>query len=143
MRYIWIGFLLVTIVLVVSACGRVGEFKVMDAWMLPGEKGDNSMLYFIISNATDTDDILIGVNVDVATSANISLNTNDGNGDTTLQILKSLSVPAQQELILKPDRLYVVLTDLRQDLRTGDKVEFELIFEETGSMIIQAEVRPY
>ena len=141
MRHIWIGFLLVTIALVVSACGSVGEFKVMDGWMLPGKKGDNSMLYFIISNATNTDDVLIDVNVDVATSAKIYLNANDENGANALRVLTSVPVPAQKEIILKPDRLYIMLTDLRQDLRTGDKVEIELIFEETGGMIIQAEVR--
>jgi hypothetical protein len=52
-------------------------------------------------------------------------------------------IPAQQEVIFKPDKLDVLLIELKQELKAGDTIEMVLNFEIAGSIIIQAPVKDH
>lgn len=140
MRHIWIGITLVFALLLIS-CAKAGEFKVMDAWARPGNAGDNSAVYFIISNATDTADTLLSAKTDVASAAEVHMSMMDANGVISMQMQESVPVPAQQEVIFKPGGLHVMLVGLSQELKAGDVITLTLNFEEAGSITIQSPVR--
>lgn len=123
-----------------SACGTRGEFKVMDAWARPAASGDNGAAYFIISNATDTEDRLLNVSTDVASAAEVHMSMMDSNGVMAMEMQESVLIPAQQEIIFKPGGLHVMLVGLMQDLKMGETISLTLNFETAGSMIIQADV---
>ena len=127
--------------LLVGACATTGEFKVMDAWARPAASGDNGAVYFIISNATDTDDILLSASADVASAAEVHMSMMDGNGVMSMQMQEALAIPAQQEIIFEPGGLHVMLVGLTQDLKLGDTITLILNFKEAGSLTIEVPVR--
>ena len=127
--------------MLVSACAKPGEFKVMDAWARPAASGDNGAVYFIVSNATNTDDTLLKVSTDVASVAEVHMSMMDSNGVMSMQMQESVSVPAQQEVIFKPGGLHIMLVELNRDLKIGDTISLTLNFEKAGSITIQAPVR--
>jgi hypothetical protein len=130
-------------ILLLSACANAREFKVLDAWIKPGNNGGNSAVYFIISNATDNKDTLKSIETKVASSTKIQQSSKGENGAIFTQILESVLIPAQQEVIFKPDKLDVLLIELKQDLKAGDTIEMVLNFEIAGSIIIQAPVKDH
>ncbi len=140
MRHIRISMTFL-LALLLSSCGKAGEFKVMDAWARPGNAGDNSAVYFIISNATDTTDTLLSAKTDVASAAEVHMSMMDANGVMSMQMQESVPVPAQQEVIFKPGGLHVMLVGLSQDLKVGDVITMTLNFDKAGSIEIQAPVR--
>lgn len=135
----WISALLLA-ALLLSACGTTGEFKVMDAWARPAASGDNGAVYFIVSNATDTDERLLSVSTDVASAAEVHMSMMDSNGVMSMQMQEAVPIPAQQEIIFKPGGLHVMLIGLSQDLKIGDTISLTLNFETAGSISIQASV---
>lgn len=143
MRRYWIGLTLLNMIIFLSACANAREFKVMDTWVKPAVKGGNSAVYFIISNATDNKDTLKSIETKVASSAKIQQSTKGENGAIFTQILESVPIPAQQEVIFKPDKLDVLLIELKQELKAGDTIEMVLNFEIAGSIIIQAPVKDH
>ena len=127
--------------LLVSACGTRGEFKVMDAWARPAASGDNGAVYFIISNATNTEDRLLSINTNVASAAEVHRSMMDSNGVMSMEMQEAMLVPAQQEIIFKPGGLHVMLVGLTQDLKAGDTITIILNFKEAGSLTIEVPVR--
>ncbi len=134
-----ISLLLLAIVLL-SACAKPEEFKVMDAWARPANAGDNSAVYFIISNATDTDDTLLSAGTDVASAAEVHMSMADGNDVMSMQMQEAVPVPAQQEVIFKAGGLHVMLIGLTQDLKAGDTITLILNFKEAGSVMVEVPV---
>lgn len=126
--------------LLVSGCANAGEFKVMDAWARTAALGENGAVYFIISNATDTDDILLNANTDVASAAEVHMSMADSNGVMSMKMQEAVPVPAQQEIIFKPGGLHVMLVNLTQDLKAGDTITLILNFKEAGSVSLEVPV---
>lgn len=140
MRHIWLGITLV-FALVLSACVKAEEFKVMDAWARPGNAGGNGAVYFIISNATDTDDTLLSASTDVASAADVHMSMMNANEVMTMRMQESVEVPAQGKLEFKPGGLHVMLVGLSRDLKAGDTITLTLNFENSGRITIQTPVK--
>ena len=143
MRCFRVGLLVSLFMLVLSACVNAGEFKIMDAWIKPGKIGSTSEAYLIISNATDTSDSLESISSDAALSVEIRSLDQDMSGQKTMKVIKSVPVPAQQEVIFKPGKLAIALTELKQDLEPGDTIDLFLNFKNAGKMTIQAKVNDH
>ena len=129
--------------LVVSGCGTRGEFKVMDAWARPAASGETGAAYFIISNATNTEDRLLSINTDVASAAEVHMSMMGSNDVASMEMQESVLIPAQQEIIFKPGGLHVMLIGLTQDLQMGDTISLTLNFETAGSITIQADIEDH
>lgn len=135
--------LLLTILLpalLISACGSSRELTILDPWARPAGAGENGALYFIISNATNTDDTLLSVSTDLASAAEIHMSMNDSNDVMSMQMQDSLPVPAQQEIIFKPGGLHVMLIGLNRDLKIGETISLTLNFEKADSITIEVPV---
>ena len=143
MRHFRVGLLIALLMLALSACASAGEFKIMDAWIKPGKIGSTSEAYLIISNATDTSDSLESISSDAALSVEIRSLDQDMSGQKTMKVIKSVPVPAQQEVIFKPGKLAIALTELKQDLEPGDTIDLFLNFKNAGKMTIQAKVNDH
>lgn len=140
MRHIWIGMTLL-FAFFLSACANAGEFKVMDAWARPGDAGNNGAVYFILSNATDTDETLLSASTDVASAAEVHMSMMDANSVMSMKMQEAVPVPAQQEVIFKPGGLHVMLVGLIHPLKAGDSITLTLNFEKAGSMTIQVPIK--
>lgn len=135
--------LLLTILLpalLISACGFSRELTILDPWARPAGAGENGAVYFIISNATNTDDTLLSVSTDLASAAEIHMSMKDSNDVMSMQMQDSLPVPAQQEIIFKPGGLHVMLIGLNRDLTIGETISLTLNFEKADSITIEVPV---
>ena len=126
--------------LLISACGSSGKLTILDPWARPAGAGENGAVYFIISNATNTDDTLFSVSTDLASAAEIHMSMKDSNDVMSMQMQDSLPVPAQQEIIFKPGGLHVMLIRLNRDLKIGETISVTLNFEKADSITIQVSV---
>jgi copper(I)-binding protein len=78
-----------------------------------------SAVYMVIDNTGDEDDKLTGTMIKV----------------------DYLTLPSGEQTELKPGGSHIMLRELKSPLKAGDKVLVELIFEKSGTKIIEAEVR--
>lgn len=132
---------LMTIVLVLSACAQQPEITIEQAWARPGFKGDNSAAYLVINNATDQGDGLIGASCDIASVTEIHLSKMDAQGTMTMERQDLVGIPAGEEVALEPGGLHVMLMDLVEDLNVGDKFELTLEFQRSGDLVTEVEVK--
>ena len=59
-----------------------------------------------------------------------------------MQMLQDgLVIPAKGEVILKPGSYHVMLIGVQHDLKVGDSFVVALLFEKSGSMSVEPEVR--
>ena len=124
-----------------SRCGTRGEFKVMDAWARPAASGENGAAYFIISNATNTEDRLLSINTDVASAAEVHMSMGDANGVMSMQMQEAVAIPAGESVDFKPGGLHVMLVNLTRDLKPGETITLTLNFKETGNVVVEVPVK--
>jgi copper(I)-binding protein len=64
-----------------------------------------------------------------------------GSGETSMEELAELDVPAGGELVLEPAGSHIMLVDLAGSLDDGDSFELTLHFETAGDETVTVEVR--
>jgi copper(I)-binding protein len=64
-----------------------------------------------------------------------------GEGMMGMRPIARLEIPAGGSVELKPGGYHVMLIDLNQELKAGDKIEITLKFEKAGEIKVTAEVR--
>jgi hypothetical protein len=103
----------------------------------PGAKSGGA--FFVVENASPTPDKLIGAASPAAGAVEIHQMVMDG-GVMKMRAMPALEVPAGGKLELKPGGYHVMLLDLKQPLKVGDKVPLTLTFQNAGSIDIAVEV---
>lgn len=129
------------IIFPLSALG--GELiKISDPWVREVPPVSTvTALYMVIENTGDKDDKLIGVKSEASKSAEIHTTSIDDNYVATMEKVDALFIPAGKRLELKPGGSHIMLRELKKPLKTGDKVEIDLIFEKSGVVRVVADVR--
>lgn len=102
--------------------------------------GSTSAIYLVIYNDTQKDDRLIGARTAVAEIVEIH-ETRMENDIMRMQQVEGIDLPARSEVELKPGGYHIMLINLKQDLKVGEKIPFTLIFEMQGEVNFEAEVR--
>jgi copper(I)-binding protein len=64
-----------------------------------------------------------------------------GGGVMGMRPIARLEIPAGGKVELKPGGYHIMLIDLNQELKAGDKIEITLTFEKAGDVKVTAEVR--
>ena len=64
-----------------------------------------------------------------------------GGGMMGMRPIARLEIPAGGTVELKPGSYHIMLIDLNQELKPGDKIEITLTFEKAGEVKVTAEVR--
>jgi len=64
-----------------------------------------------------------------------------GGGMMGMQPIARLEIPAGGTVELMPGSYHIMLIDLKQELKPGDKIEITLTFEKAGEVKVTAEVR--
>lgn len=103
----------------------------------PGAKSGGA--FFVVENASLTPDKLIGVASPAAGSAEMHQMAMDG-GVMKMRAVSMLEIPAGGKLELKPGGYHLMLLDLKQPMRAGDKVPLTLTFQNAGSIVVSVEV---
>jgi copper(I)-binding protein len=112
MKIIPRALILTILLLITTACAGNETVTIQDAWARPGFTGDNSAVYFKISNITGLEDVLIGAKCDIAAAAEIHLCKMDNAGTMTMERQEEVSVPANSQVEFKPGDLHVMLVNL-------------------------------
>jgi len=103
----------------------------------PGAKSGGA--FFVVQNASPTSDKLIGAASPAAGSAEIHQMAMDG-GMMKMRAVTAVDIPSGGKLELKPGGYHLMLLDLKQPLKVGDKVPLTLTFQNAGTILVSVEV---
>jgi len=107
---------------------------------MDGMGGSTSAAYMVIQNPGTEPDTLIDVRSDAAEI--VELHTSQTkNGVTMMSAVESVPVPARGKAELKPGSLHIMFIKLKNDLAAGDTVSLTLVFEKSGEIQVEAEVK--
>ncbi len=125
----------------VSLSYAQAQIEIKDAWVRETPPGSSvTALYMSIGNSGNEDDTLKGVSVGVSKSAEIHVTSVDSGGVATMEMMKSVDVPARKSVLFEPGGMHIMLIDLAEPLKSGDIVEIDLQFEKAGRIKAHAEV---
>lgn len=120
--------------------------EVVKAWARPSITSknignNNSAVYFKLHNNSDIDYNLINVNSGVASRVELHKSFVDEKGISKMIKLDKLVIPAKGEIILKPGDLHIMLLDLKNTLKVGDKFDLLLYFDNGVQKVVKVEVK--
>lgn len=111
-----------------------GGIEVMDAF---GRAAlDRGAAYMTIVNNGSEDDALIAASAPVADRVELHETVTVG-AETKMQKVDKIEVPAGERVQLKPGGLHVMLLDLTQELKKGDKYTLTLKFESGQTLDVE------
>ncbi len=150
---------------VASGCsGAGGSIKVSEPWARTSSMmASAGAAYMVIENSGSAADALVGAaspaakTVEVHETYDMSMESpmpsdgmgmespmpSDGMGEGMMGMrpIDRLEIPAGGTVELKPGSYHIMLIDLNQELKVGDKIEVTLKFEKAGEIKVTAEVR--
>jgi periplasmic copper chaperone A len=141
------------------ACTRdeASPITVRDAWARPaimddgaGSGGNDGMemdsdgpisaAFMVIRNRKDTPDRLLSAESTAASVLEIHLTEVNDNVMTMRPVEGGLEIPANGQVELKPGSYHIMLIDVQQDLKVGEKIPITLLFENAGEIRVEAEI---
>jgi periplasmic copper chaperone A len=123
---------LVTLALVVSACGGTGVIEVTDAWAATTPPGvDTAAIYLTIANGSGADDRIVGFVSERCETAELHASLL---GDDQVMRMRpatpeALTVPAGRELAMEPGSLHVMCIRPTDVLVEGGNFAFDVTME--------------
>ena len=122
-----------------EALGSSSGLQVKEVWARPGQAGSNSAIYFVIDNNGEGD-TLLSATCEAAGITEMHMSKMDG--DTMMmQPQENVPIPANEQVKFEPGGLHVMLMDLKNDVKAGDKLPITLTFEKAGTVETEASVR--
>lgn len=106
----------------------------------PGAKA--AAAYMAISNDGGSEDRLIGVEIPVAQSALLHQTQVGADGVASMSHVESLTIPADDTVVLEPGGYHIMLMGLTATLTEGQMVPGVLIFERAGRIEVEFMVDP-
>ena len=118
------------------------QVEVSDAWIratAPGQK--IAAGYMTIRNKSAQPERLVGGSSQAAAKVETHVSIKDGD-IMRMREVKGYDIPPKGSFELKPNGSHLMLVDLKQALKEGDKVPVVLKFEKAGEVKVDFEVRP-
>ncbi len=136
---------LVTLILginFVASSYAEAQIVISDAWIRELTPGSSVTAgYMIIENFGNNDDKLTGINPTFGDHGGIHTTEVDDNGIARMEMLEELIIPAGKKVVLEPGGAHIMLTDITQPVKKGDKLKLELLFEGAGKKDIYVKVK--
>lgn len=130
-----IGFLTVLL----SACKASGDIEVHNAWARPTAQGENAAIYFAIHNHTQTNDELIGASTTISNTVEIH-ESSQVNDVMQMNMLASIPLGADEEIIFNPGGLHIMLVGIDQELETGGHIGLILHFQKHEDIVVNVHI---
>ena len=127
-------------VLLLSACGASEGIEVSDAWARTATEGTNSAVYFVIQNHNADADELIGAASDLANAVEVHESKMDGDV-MMMQQVDSVNLEPSTKVEFMPGGLHVMFIGIKQDFNAGDEIEVTLQFKNSPDLTIKAMVK--
>jgi len=107
-----------------------------------GAMGSTSVVYMTLVNEWSAADRLLGVQTDVAASAEIHQTAMTEQSAMKMQPPpEGIEVPAGGRIEIKPGGYHIMLIGLQHNLPVGDRFPVTLPFEQSGTLTVESEVR--
>ncbi|MGO9482464.1 MAG: copper chaperone PCu(A)C [Candidatus Kryptoniota bacterium] len=132
--------LLLLVLLVIGFRPPVSGIKVENVYVRVASRGMTSAAYFTIVNSSEMPDTLYDVNADFTEMAMLH-ETVRNNGMVGMKEVDFVVVPARDSIDFKPGGFHIMLMDVKQDLKVGASVNFELFFRHEGMVKVKAVVK--
>jgi copper(I)-binding protein len=124
-----------------SRAPAAGAPTISGAWARPGAAGQGSAAYLEITGGSAAD-TLVSASSPGAAAMELHETTTDSTGMTGMRPIPSLAVPAGAAVALKPGSYHLMINGLKRSLAAGDTFEIDLMFQNAGRVVVQAEVKP-
>jgi periplasmic copper chaperone A len=142
------GAALVVLVASVGACS-VGAtpspsaaLTIGDPWVrMPGGMDQPTAAYLTISNPGGAADALLSAASPGAASVELHETAMASDGMVGMHPVSRVDVPAGGTVALAPGGYHLMISGLKTELRPGDRLELDLVFDRAGTVVVQAEVR--
>ena len=122
------------------AMGEMGSEEGADSGMGGGMQGTGAV-FMLLENEGDEADRLVAGKTDVAEVVEIHETVIAGDVMKMQMLPEGLEVPAKGEVLLKPGSYHVMLIGMKQDLAVGDRFTLDLVFDKSGTITVEPEVR--
>lgn len=135
---VWL--MLVAVILAACAPAAGGDgITVSGAWVrAPGANGG---AFMVIQNGGAEADRLLSASSDVAETVEVHEMKMENDVMVMREVEGGIEIPARGKVELKPGGYHVMLINLKQELKPGEKVTITLNFEKAGAITVQAEVK--
>ena len=129
--------LMLTILL--NACSAPGDIEVHQAWVRPTAQGENAAVYFSIHNHTASDDELVSISSPSADVIEIHESKME-NDVMRMNMLTSLPIAADEEIIFTPGGLHIMLVDIKEEFVLGAHIGLILNFKKHEDIIVEVHI---
>jgi hypothetical protein len=147
-RGAWLLILIASVLAGLGACSGVSQpsaspaITVSDAWVLiSGGPDQPAAGYLTIANHGSADDALVAASSPGAASVEVHQSSMDSAGMIGMHPVARLGCPIGGTVALAPGGYHLMISGLTGQLRAGDRLELDLVFEHAGTIVVQAEVR--
>jgi len=133
------------ILLLITACAGnpiKEDVQIEKIWARPALEGNNSAVYFIIKNNLPTKEKMLSAESTIAEFSEIHLSSNV-DGIMKMMEQEFVEIEAGKQLEFKPMSYHVMLINLQQELKVGEKFNLILSFENAGDKEILVEVKEF
>ncbi|HEX5808712.1 MAG TPA: copper chaperone PCu(A)C [Anaerolineales bacterium] len=142
---------LIIIAFIITACAPASNdlasaIQVGNPWVrtvntTEGMGGSTTALFMKLQNNTDTPDMLLEAESDIADMVQIHLSEIDANGVSSMHEVQGVEIPANGSVELKPGSYHIMVMGLKQMIKEGDTVTFSLTFQKAGTITVEAPVK--
>lgn len=127
--------------LALTALAHAGDVSVSDPYVRLVPQGTPTTgAFMVLKNQGASDRKLLKAESTVAKTVELHNHINDG-GVMRMRQVKEIEIKAKGETALKPGSYHVMLIDLRQPLKEGDKVSITLTFDDHSTETVEAPVK--
>ena len=137
-----IGFALLAFASAIAQEYKAGPIRIEAPWIRATPTGAQvAGGYMKIENTGKEADRLVGGSTGIAGKFEIHEMKMSGNVMKMRELDKGLELPPGGSVELKPGSYHLMLADLRQPAKAGDKVKGTLVFEKAGKVEVEYTVR--
>lgn len=127
--------------LLLTACGNAatGDIEIHQAWVRPTAQGNNAAVYFTIHNHSDQADELTGITTNISDAVEIH-STSIENDVMKMEMLTSIPLAADDEIVFEPGGTHVMLNNIKQELVLGEHIGIVLHFKNHADIVVEVHI---
>jgi len=131
--------LMLVLAISLSGCSAPADIEVHQAWVRPTAQGENAAVYLTLHNHTENDDELTGVSSNAADVVEIHESKME-NDVMQMNMLTSVSLAADEEVIFTPGGLHIMLVNVKQELVLGEHIGVILHFKNHADIVVNVHI---